>query len=143
MILEVSAVAIEEEDNVLNAHTVIGLDTPMLDAISYMTNLPILLIWLNLLIIQRISSSVSGSSSTPQGVIITPGEYEEYLRLTQAANSSSNASIAQTSNVSAYLTRSSAPWILDTGASDHIFVNKNLNIHEGLYLVCLTLHMRV
>ena len=140
MILEVSAVAIEEEDNVLNAHTVIGLDTPMLDAISYMTNLPILLIWLNLLIIQRVSSSVSGSSSTPQGVIITPGEYEEYLRLTQAANSSSNASIAQ---VSAYLTRSSAPWILDTRAPDHISVNKNLNIHEGLYLVCLTLHMRV
>ena len=26
------------------------------------------------------SSSVSGSSSTPQGVILTPGEYEEYLR---------------------------------------------------------------
>ena len=35
------------------------------------------------------SSSVSGSSSTPQGVILKPGEYEEYLRLTQAAKSSS------------------------------------------------------
>ena len=30
------------------------------------------------------SSSVSRSSSTPQGVILTPSEYEEYLRLTQA-----------------------------------------------------------
>ena len=33
------------------------------------------------------SSSVLGSSSTPQGVILTPSEYEEYLRLTQAAKS--------------------------------------------------------
>ena len=37
------------------------------------------------------SSSVSGTSSTPQGVTLTPGEYEEYLRLTQAAKSSSIA----------------------------------------------------
>ena len=72
------------------------------------------------------SSSVSGSSSTPQGVILTPSEYEEYLRLTQAAKSSSIASVAQTSNVSACLTHSSAPWILDTGASNHISGNKNL-----------------
>ena len=40
------------------------------------------------------SSSVSGNSSTPQGVILTPGEYEEYLRLTQVAKSSSIASVA-------------------------------------------------
>ena len=40
------------------------------------------------------SSFVSGSSSTPQGVILTPNEYEEYLRLTQAAKSSSIASVA-------------------------------------------------
>ena len=55
------------------------------------------------------SSSVSGSSSTPHGVILTPGEYEEYLRLTQAAKSSSIAFVAQTGNVSAYFTHSSAP----------------------------------
>ena len=72
------------------------------------------------------SSSVSGSLSTPQGVIITPSEYEEYLRLTQAAKSSSIASVAQTGNVSTCLTHSSTPWILDTGASDHISGNKNL-----------------
>ena len=40
------------------------------------------------------SSSISGSSSTPQGIILTPGEYEEYLRLTQVTKSSSIASVA-------------------------------------------------
>ena len=72
------------------------------------------------------SSSVFGSSSTPQGVILTPSEYEEYLRHTQAAKSSSIASVAQIGNVSACLTHSSAPWILDTGASDHICGNKDI-----------------
>ena len=72
------------------------------------------------------SSSVLGSSSTPQGVILTPGEYKEYLRLTKVAKSSSIASVAQTGNVSACLTHSSAPWIFDTGASDHISGNKDL-----------------
>ena len=55
-----------------------------------------------------------------------PGEYEKYLHLTQAVKSSSVASIAQIGNVSACLTHSSAPWILDTGASDHISGNKDL-----------------
>ena len=72
------------------------------------------------------SSSVSGSSSTPQGVILTPSEYEEYLRHTQATKSSSIASVVQTGNVSTCLTHSSTPWILDTGASDHISGNKDL-----------------
>ena len=54
-----------------------------------------------------------------------PSEYEEYLRLTQVAKSSSIASVAQTDNVSACLTHSSAPWILDTGASYHISGNKD------------------
>ena len=53
MIPEVEAVT-KVEDNVLTAHTVIGLDTPMIDAISYMANLLVLLIWLNLLIIQQV-----------------------------------------------------------------------------------------
>ena len=71
------------------------------------------------------SSSVSGSSSTPQGVILTSDEYE-YLCLTQAAKSSPIASVAQIGNVSACLTHSSAPWILDTRASNHISSNKDL-----------------
>ena len=72
------------------------------------------------------SSSVSWSSSTLQGVILTPSEYEEYLRLTQAAKSSSIASAAKTGNVSVCLTHSSAPWILDTGAFDLISRNKDI-----------------
>ena len=54
MILEVNAIATEVEDNVLNAHTVIGLDTPVINAISYMADLPVLFIWLSLLIIQQV-----------------------------------------------------------------------------------------
>ena len=50
------------------------------------------------------SSSVLGSSSTPQGVILTPGEYVEYLCLTRAAKSSSIAYVAHTGNVFACLT---------------------------------------
>ena len=52
MIPKVDVVAIEVEDNALNAHIVIVLDTPVIDAISNMTDLPVLLIWLGLLIIQ-------------------------------------------------------------------------------------------
>ena len=44
-------VAAEVEDNVLNAHIAIGLDTPVIDSISYMADLLVLLIWLSLLII--------------------------------------------------------------------------------------------
>ena len=55
-----------------------------------------------------------------------PNEYEEYLRLTQTTKSSSIASVSQTGNVSTCLTHSSAPWILNTGASDHISNNKDL-----------------
>ena len=47
-------VATEVDDNVLNAHTVIGLDTLVIDAISYMADLLLLLIWLSLLIIQHV-----------------------------------------------------------------------------------------
>ena len=72
------------------------------------------------------SSFVSRSSPTPQGVILTPDEYEVYLCLTQAAKTSFIASVAQTGNVSTCLTHSSTPWILDTEASDHISGNKDI-----------------
>ena len=55
-----------------------------------------------------------------------PNEYEEYLRLTQAAKSSSIAFVAQTGNVFTCLIHSFAPRILDTRASDHISGNKDL-----------------
>ena len=54
MIPEVETITTEVEDNVLNAHTVIGLDTPVIDAIGYMVDLTILFIWLNLLVIQQV-----------------------------------------------------------------------------------------
>ncbi|RVW96191.1 Retrovirus-related Pol polyprotein from transposon RE1 [Vitis vinifera] len=54
-------------------------------------------------------------------------EYDDYLRY-QTTKSASVASIAQTGNVSACLTHTSSlrPWILDSGASDHISGNKDL-----------------
>ena len=55
-----------------------------------------------------------------------PGEYEEFLRLTHAAKSASIASVAHTGDASTYLTHSLGPWILDSGASDHVFGNKDL-----------------
>ena len=54
MIPEVDAIATEVDDNVLNAHTVIDLDTPVIDAISYMVDLLALFIWPSLLIIQHV-----------------------------------------------------------------------------------------
>ena len=54
MIPKVDAVATEVEDKVFNAHTAIGLETPVIDAISYMVDLLVLLIWLSLLIIQHV-----------------------------------------------------------------------------------------
>ena len=64
------------------------------------------------------------SSSTSQGIPPTDGEYDDYLRY-QAAKS---ASVAQTGNASACLTHTSSlgPWILDSGASNHISGNKDL-----------------
>ena len=61
-----------------------------------------------------------------QGVTLTPVEYEEFLRLTHAAKSTSIASVAQTGNASTYLTHSLGPWILDSGAYDHLPGNKDL-----------------
>ena len=54
------------------------------------------------------------------------GEYEEFLHLTHATKSASIASVAQTDNASAYLTHFFCPWILDSGASDHLSGNKDL-----------------
>ena len=67
------------------------------------------------------------SSSTSQGIPPTDSEYDDYLRY-QATKSASVASVAQTSNAFACLihTSSIGPWILDSGASDHISSNKEL-----------------
>ena len=67
------------------------------------------------------------NSSTSQGIPPTDNEYDDYLHY-QAAKSASVASVAQTGNVSTYLTHTSSlrPWILDSGASDYIYGNKDL-----------------
>ncbi|RVW74011.1 putative mitochondrial protein [Vitis vinifera] len=67
------------------------------------------------------------SSSTSQGISFTDSEYDDYLCY-QATKSASIASVAQTGNASACLTHTSSlgPWILDSGASDHISGNKDL-----------------
>ena len=57
---------------------------------------------------------------------LTTSEYEEFLRLTHASKSASIASVDETDNASPYLTHSLGPWILDSGASDHLFGNKDL-----------------
>ena len=72
MIPEVDTVVTEVEDNVLSAHTVIGLDTPVIDAISYMVDLPVLLIWLSLLIIQRIQVLFHGAHPHLRGSFLRP-----------------------------------------------------------------------
>ena len=86
--------------------------------------------------------AVKGSSSTPPGVIFTPNEYKEYLHLTQAAKSASISYVAQTSNASACLSHSSRPWILYSGASDHISGNKDpfssLTITSPLPMITLS-----
>ena len=72
VIPEVNAVATEVEDNFLNAHTIIGLDTPVIDAISYMADLPILLIWLGLLIIQHVQVLSQGAHPRLKGSFLRP-----------------------------------------------------------------------
>ncbi|RVW73952.1 Retrovirus-related Pol polyprotein from transposon RE1 [Vitis vinifera] len=61
------------------------------------------------------------------GISLIDSEYDDYLRY-QATKSAFVASVAQTGNASACLTHTSSlgPWILDSGASDHISSNKDL-----------------
>ena len=72
MIPEVDAVATEVEDNVFNAHTAIGLDTPVIDAISYMADLLIPLIWLSLLIIQHVRVLSQGAHPHLRKLFLRP-----------------------------------------------------------------------
>ena len=83
-----------------------------------------------------------GSSSTPPGFILLHNEYKEYIHLTQATKFASISSVAQTGNVSTCLLHSSGPWILDSGASDHLSSNKDLfsslTITSPLTMITLT-----
>ena len=90
-------VATEAEDNDLMIPTIIEWVTFETGVINYMVVHHALL-----------PPKIQPPSHTPppQGVTLTPGEYEEFLHLTHAAKSASIASIAQTGNASAYLTLS-------------------------------------
>ena len=70
--------------------------------------------------------AAKGSSSTPPRVILKPNEYKEYLHLTRVVKSVSILSVVQTGNAYVCLSHSYGPWILDSGAFDHISGNKKL-----------------
>ena len=74
-------VVAEIEDNVLTARTAKSLTTPVIATTNYMVDVHALLIMVQSseLATQSLSFASRGSY-TPQGVIITPNEYEEYLR---------------------------------------------------------------
>ena len=77
------AVATEVEDNVINAHISIGLDTPVIDAISYMADLLILLIWLNLLIIQHVRVLSQGAHPHFRESFLRPVNMSTFVSLKQ------------------------------------------------------------
>ena len=70
--------------------------------------------------------AIKGSSSTHAEVILTPNEYKEYIHLTQAIKSASISFIDQITIASTCFSHSSGPWILNSGASDHLSGNKDL-----------------
>ena len=127
MILEVSVVAIEIEDNVLIVHTTTEWVTLVIDIIIYMAVLHALLIWPSLLyhlyprfslralrfclresILRLVNMSIFAALKNPKSAFV--------------------ASIAQIGNVSAYLTHSTflVPWIHNSGVFDHLSSNKDL-----------------
>ncbi|RVW83831.1 Retrovirus-related Pol polyprotein from transposon RE1 [Vitis vinifera] len=100
------AVVPEVEANVLIAPIAINLATLAIVAISYMEDLLALPIWPSPLILRCLSLRASASQTSQASI----------------------ASVAQPGNASACLTHTSSlgPWILDSGASDHLSGNKDL-----------------
>jgi hypothetical protein len=70
-------------------------------------------------------SHIIQTKPSPQGL---PASYEDFLKWCQNnPNSGSTASIAHTGNSSVCLSQSSlGPWVIDSGASDHVTGNKSL-----------------
>ena len=58
--------------------------------------------------------------------VITLGKLATYPCCTQASKSTTIAFVAQTGNASTCLLHSSRPWILDSGASDHLYGNNDI-----------------
>ena len=118
-------VATEVEDNVLNAHTVIGLDTPVIDAFSYMADLLVLLSWLSLLIIQHVRVLSQGAHPHLKGSFLRPVNMRSTFVSLKQLNLPLLLLLPRLV-MSLLALHSSAPWILDTGASDHISGNKDI-----------------
>ena len=59
-------------------------------------------------------------------VVCTSEKLVAYPHCTQASKSAPVSFISQTVNASACLSHSSGPWILDSGASNHLFGNKDI-----------------
>ena len=83
MIPEVDAIATEVEDNILNAHTIISLDIPVIDAINYMADLTVLLIWPSLLIIQQVRFLSQGAPPHLKGSFLRPANMSTFVSLKQ------------------------------------------------------------
>ena len=59
-------------------------------------------------------------------VVFTLEKLVAYPHCTQASKAAPTTFVAQTGNASVCLSHSSGPWILDSGASDHLSCNKNI-----------------
>ena len=76
-----------------------------------------------------VSMAIKGSIFSPildASAVITSEKLVTYPCCTQASKSASIAFVAQTGNAFVFLSHSSGPWILDFGASDHLFGNKDI-----------------
>ena len=76
-----------------------------------------------------VSMATKGSIFSPilaASTLITLEKLVAYPFCTQASKSASIAFVAQTGNAFACFSHSSGPWILDSGASDHLIGNKDI-----------------
>ena len=117
------AVATAVEDVVLNAHTVIGLYTPLIDAVSYMADLPVLFIWLGLLIIQQARALSHGAHPHLKVSSLRPTNMRSAF---VSLKHPTLPLLLLLPSITSCLTHSYAPWMLDTRAFDHISGNKDL-----------------
>ena len=118
------AVATVVEDNVLNAHTVIGLDTHVIDA-NHMADLLVLLIWLSPLIIQLVRVLSWGAHPHLRGSFLCPTNTRSIFVSLKQPNLPPLLLLPRPV-MSLLALHIHAPWILDSEAFDHISGNKDI-----------------